>query len=310
MTKVLTTQKGFLRDYPDLVAKLKENGFETEEVEHSELTDHIEDAVGLMVGTEKVGRELIEKAKALKVISRYGIGYDAIDLKAASERGIVVTNAPGCNSNAVAELTIMDMLYCSRNIYRMNQGLRSKKKVRPLGTQIEGKKLGIIGVGTIGSIVALKCRALGMEVWCNDIKDKDEFYQKNGLVKAEKEEIYRNCDIITVHVPKTELTAGMIDREQIEMMKEDVILINTARGGIINETALYDALSEGRIRAAALDVSVEEPAFDNPLVQLDNCLFTPHAGASTYEAYQMMHSMAVDNLIEVLKTGTSVNKVN
>ena len=266
-------------------------------------------ADAVIAGLEDYGRELIESAGHLKVISRYGVGYDKVDLKAASDNHVAVTITPGANGDSVADLAMTLMLACARNVVVMDNGIKGRDQARPSGVEMWGKTLGVVGAGRIGKGVAKRCTGFSMRILCYD-QYKDEKFQKEcGAEYVDLDTLIRESDFITIHSPLTPETENMFGAEQFNAMKRDAILVNTARGGIVDETALYDALKNGVIRAAALDATVEEPPYDSPLCTLSNCILTPHAGAATREAASKMGLMAAQNVVDVLTRGSCAYEV-
>ena len=308
--KVVITKDEIKEINPDACRLMEDHECILVYCRRDELSSYIEDADAILIGTERCPGGLIERAKKLKAISRYGVGYDAIDLEAATQHGIIVANATGCNSKAVADLTLLLMLLCSRNVIYMNERLKKGNIERPLGEELYQKTVGVIGTGRIGKEVISRCKGFGMKVLANDISDYSEYAKEYNVEYTNKGRIYCESDYITVHVPKTSETINMITNKEIGMMKKSVILINTSRGGVINEKDLANALINKNVAAAGVDVSVCEPAVDNPLVHIKNCIFTPHAGAATKEAYWMMGQIAAENVVEILETGNCKNRVN
>jgi D-3-phosphoglycerate dehydrogenase len=260
----------------------------------------------------KVTEDLLEAGKKLKVVGRAGIGLDNVDIPAATKRGVVVMNTPGGNVVTTAEHTISMMLSLTRNIPQgtttMKSGLWEKKKLQ--GREIFNKVLGIIGYGKIGSIVADRARGLKMRVVVYDPFVTPEQIEKTGFEAVSLETLYKEADYITVHVPKLKNTAGMINKEAFDQMKTGVMIVNCARGGIINESDLYDAIQSGKVAGAALDVFETEPPGENPLLELDRLICTPHLGASTLEAQTNVAVAVAGQIIDYLKTGTILNAVN
>jgi len=260
----------------------------------------------------KVTEELLEAGKKLKVVGRAGIGLDNVDIPSATKRGVVVMNTPGGNVVTTAEHTISMMLSLTRNIPQgtatLKNGLWEKKKLQ--GREIFNKVLGIIGYGKIGSIVADRARGLKMRVVIYDPFVTPEQIEKTGFEAVSLEELYRQADYITIHVPKLKNTLGMINKEAFDQMKTGVMIVNCARGGIINETDLYDAIQSGKVAGAALDVFETEPPTDNPLLTLDRLICTPHLGASTLEAQTNVAVAVAEQIIDYLQTGTILNAVN
>jgi len=273
----------------------------------------IGDYQGLVIrSATKVTESLLTKAKNLKVIGRAGIGLDNVDIPAATKRGIIVMNTPGGNVVTTAEHTIALMLSLSRNIpsgtTTMKEGLWEKKKLQ--GREIYNKILGVIGFGKIGSIVADRARGLRMRVVVYDPIVTPEQIEKAGFESVSLDELYRKADYITVHVPKLKSTIGLLDKAAFAKMKDGVMVINCARGGIVNEADLYDAITSGKVAGAALDVFEQEPPESSPLFELDRVVCTPHLGASTREAQTNVAVAVANQIIDCLKNGTVVNAVN
>lgn len=255
-----------------------------------ELKSIISNYHGLIVrSATKVTREIIGLAKELKVIGRAGSGVDNIDCAAAEEKGIVVMNTPGGNTNAVAELTLGYMFALSRDIYNTSKSLKEERwdKKKFMGVEVLNKTLGILGYGKIGRSVALKSKCLGMEVLCYDpYVGRDIIDQFSIRLMADIEQVLSVADYISVHVPKKPETQSMISKEQFQIMKKGVFLINCARGGIVDEKALLWALNEGIVAGAALDVFEVEPPEDFSLIKHPKVLCTPHLGAATHESQE------------------------
>lgn len=248
------------------------------------LADALKDSDVLIVRSKtKVTKEVIEGAPNLKIIARAGVGLDNIDVKFAEEKGIKILNTPGASANAVAELVIGHMLSCSRNIAKAHHQMKNKiwDKKHLVGREIEGKTLGIIGYGRIGSLVGKKANALGMKIIAHSPHPRRE----DEIVEFvdDFDEFLKRADVITLHVPLTESTRNIINSENISKMKDGVYLVNTSRGEVIDEDALYEACKSGKVAAAGLDVYTHEP-YTGKLLELDNVLLTPHLGASTKEA--------------------------
>jgi D-3-phosphoglycerate dehydrogenase len=233
-----------------------------------------------------VDRDLIVRASRLKVIGRAGVGIDNVDLAAATERGVVVMNSPGGSTMTTAEHTLAMLFALSRNIPQAYRLLRDGQweKTRFKGVEISGKTLGVVGLGRIGSYVAHVAQGMGMNVLAYDPFISPGAEMTSGVEIAEIERIFREADFITIHTPLTDRTRHMVNAESIARMKDGVRIVNCARGGIINEPDLYEALKSGKVAGAALDVFEREPDTESPLLELDNFIATPHLGASTVEA--------------------------
>lgn len=268
---------------------------------------------GLVIrSATKVTEDLLEAATELKVVGRAGIGLDNVDIPAATKRGVVVMNTPTGNVVTTAEHAIAMMLALTRNIPQGTSSLKAgrwdKKKLQ--GREIFNKTLGLIGYGKIGSIVGDRARGLKMRVLVHDPYVTPEQIAKAGFESATLEELYKESDYITIHVPKLKSTMGLVNKDAFEQMKPGVMVINCARGGIINENDLYDALKSGKVAGAALDVFETEPPGESPLFELDNVICTPHLGASTAEAQTNVAVMVAEQIIAYLKHGTIINAVN
>jgi D-3-phosphoglycerate dehydrogenase len=234
----------------------------------------------------KVTRAVIEKGNKLKVLARAGIGVDNIDMKAASEKGIKVVNAPLGSTISVAELAFGHMIDLSRGITRGTAALKQNKwlKKELKGYELEGKTVGIIGCGRIGQALATRCKAFGMKVKGFDPYLPVEAAKSAGIELLGLDDLLKISDYISLHVALTDSTRKMLGGPQFTMMKKNAYLINCARGGVVDEDALYNALKEGRLAGAGLDVFETEPPVNPKLAELDNVTFTPHIGANTKEA--------------------------
>ncbi|MGZ7043320.1 MAG: phosphoglycerate dehydrogenase [Methanobacterium sp.] len=256
-------------------------------ITQEELIDKIKDFDAIIVRSRtKVTRNVIDAARKLKIIARAGVGVDNVDVEAATEKGIMVVNAPESTSITVAEHAMGLILSLARKISIADKSVKEGKwdKSRFMGIELAGKTLGIIGMGRIGSQVATRCKAFEMDIMVNDPYITEEAASKLGARIVDKETLLKNADIITIHVPLTPETKHSISKREFDIMKESSFIINCARGGIINEDDLYDALSQGVIAGAGLDVFENEPPEGSPLLELDNLVATPHIGASTKEA--------------------------
>lgn len=279
-----------------------------------ELKSSIQDYDALVIrSATKVTEDLLDSARNLKVVGRAGIGLDNVDVPAATKKGVVVMNTPGGNVVTTAEHTIALMMSLTRNIPQGTTSLKSgrwdKKKLQ--GREIMNKILGVIGFGKIGSVVADRARGLKMRVMVYDAVIPPETIEKKGFEPVSLEALYQAADYITVHVPKSKNTQGMINAMAFEKMKPGVMLINCARGGIVDEAALKDALASGKVAGAAMDVfETEPPPADHPLLALDNVVVTPHVGASTIEAQTNVAVAVAQQIIEYLKNNNTINAVN
>ena len=259
-------------------------------------------ADGYIAGLDTISAEALAGApESLKVISRYGAGVDRVDLAAARARGIVVTNTPGTNSTAVCELAFGLMLSLARRIPQLDAAVKSGGWPRTSGMELAGRTLGVVGFGAIGKKLAVRAKAFEMDVIAYDPYFDAAFAAEHGIRQVTLEELFPQADVISLHVPLTEQTRHMIGAAQIAAMKPGALIINTARGGLIDEAAAAEALKAGKLGGVGLDAFEVEPPQDSPLMGLDNVVMTPHAGAHTDEAVAAMGMMAVQNLIDVLQ---------
>jgi D-3-phosphoglycerate dehydrogenase len=260
----------------------------------------------------KATAKIIERATRLKVIGRAGIGVDNVEIPAATAKGIIVMNTPFGNSITTAEHAITLMLALAREIPQADASTQAGKweKNRFMGVEITGKTLGVIGCGNIGSIVADRAQGLRMKVVAYDPFLTPERAQTMGVEKVELDELFRRADFITLHTPLIDATRNIINADAIARMKDGVRIINCARGGLVDEAALHDALKSGKVAGAAFDVFVEEPAVNNPLFELSNFIATPHLGASTTEAQENVALQVAEQISAYLNTGEISNALN
>ena len=252
----------------------------------------------------KLTKDMIEKADKCKIIGRVGVGLDNIDVDAAKAKGIRVINAVEGAMNAVAELVLGLMLSLAREIPRADREIRNGKwlKKELMGTELSGKYLGIVGLGNIGKKLAKHARALNMNIIGYDvIPIADEFVREVGLIKTDLDTLLSSADFISFHVPFTKDTHHLVNSQRLGKMKKTAYLINTSRGEIIDEEALYAALNDGKIAGAALDVFEKEPATGNKLATLPNVICTPHMGAQTKEAQTLAANVIAEKIIMILR---------
>jgi len=255
-------------------------------------------------GRTKLSRELIEKADKCQILARVGIGLDNIDQDAAKEKNIRVINAVEGAITAVAELVIGLMLSMAREIPRADREIRNGNWIKKelMGSELKGKYLGIIGLGNIGKRLGRLARALNMNIIGYDVVPiDDEFSKEVGLMKADLDTLLSSADYVSLHVPLLDSTRHMVNAEKLKLMKNTACIINTSRGGVIDEEALYDSLKEGNIAGAALDVFEVEPATGNRLTTLPNFIATPHMGAQTKEAQLLAANIIAEKIIQVLR---------
>lgn len=296
---------------------LRAAGFEVEKrtgLSDVELREAVAIVNGLIVRSEtKVTADLMDAAKQLRVVGRAGVGVDNIDVAAATARGIVVMNAPDGNTITTAEHTIALLISLARRVPSANASLKSGlwERKKFIGVELQGKTLGIVGLGRIGRVVASRARAFGMNVIACDPFVAPDQARDLELESVTLEEVCERADFITVHTPLTAETRGVIGAEAFGRMKTGVRIVNCARGGLINEGALYNAITEGKVAGAALDVFEQEPPpADHPLLQLDEVIVTPHLGASTSEAQEGVAVTVAEQMRDYLMTGALRGAVN
>lgn len=290
--KVLITPRGFQKAGLHEVERMRKAGLEVHYNDtgipytHEEFVSYAKDADAIIVGVDRMDKAMIEQCPHLKVICKFGVGTDNIDLDVCKERNIYVGKTIGSNSRSVAEHVIAMMFTEAKNIYETVRDCKAGKWDKPTGYEITGKQIGIIGFGAIGKHVADMAHGLGMSIKAFDAFTIDtDVAEAYHAEIATFEDILRTCDYISLHIPLTDETANMISTEEFKMMKPNACLVNAARGGIVDEGALYEALHEGVIRSACFDVfSVEPPKHDEKLLALDNFLLTPHTASRTYES--------------------------
>ena len=293
---------------PVLNKVLKENGLKiTYEPQIS--PDQIKEKIGqynivIVRSRTKLTKELIEKADNCKIIARVGVGLDNIDLDAAKTKNIRVINAVEGAMTAVAELVLGLMFALARQIPRGNSGIRNgewlKKELK--GTELKGKYLGLIGCGNIGRRLGRLAKGLNMNIIGYDVIPIDEEFSKEvGLMKSDLDTLLQSSDYVSLHVPLLDSTYHMIDAKKLSLMKKTACIINTSRGGVIDEDALFEAIKNGNFGGAALDVFEKEPAIGNKLATLDNVILTPHIGAQTKEAQSLAANVIAEKIIQILR---------
>jgi D-3-phosphoglycerate dehydrogenase len=273
----------------------------------SELREIIAPYEGAILGLDSCDASVLERADKLRVISRYGSGVDQVDLETAARRGIAVTNTPGANRIAVAELTIGLLFALARNLPQTVSAARAGRWNRSAGIELCGKTLGIIGLGMVGQEVASRALVMGMTVLgCDPLRAAPV----PGVEQVDLSELLRRSDIVSLHCIATPETHNLINNQTLSQMRDASYLINTARGVLVNETDLLWALTTRKLAGAAADALCSDPPTDSPLLALDNFLYTPHIGATTRESVGRMSQMAAENLVAVLNGRPCDNIVN
>lgn len=305
--KVLVASRAFGRIVPDGIEILKQVCKVTRtssNLPERRLIRAIADCDGLLVGMDRVTGRVMDASGRLMVIAKYGVGYDNIDVAAASERGIIVTYVPHLNSQSVAEHTFGLISCLSRKLVDADRATRRGewRGLDFVGMELEGKKIGIIGLGEIGRRVARIAKGFGMQVLFYDVVHNEQIEREIGARYVDFHELLREADVVTIHTPLTDETVGMIGIEELKEMKPTVLLVNTARGRIVDEKALAKALREEMIAGAAIDVYEREPpGKGHPLFKLRNTALSPHIAAFTTESIRRMDVAAAEDLVAVIE---------
>ncbi|MBE3574471.1 MAG: phosphoglycerate dehydrogenase [Firmicutes bacterium] len=314
--RVLITPRSFGSASPQARRMLEENGWEIVPnpsggtLSPEQLSGLIRGVDALIVGIDPVDATVLARADSLRIISKYGSGVNNIDLAAARQMGIAVANVPQANVNAVADATIGAMIALARSFIQADASTRRGEWKRFTGTELWQKNLGIVGLGAIGKAVAKRARGLEMRIVAFDPFVDEKAAEALGVRPVSLEELLASSDFVSLHCPLTEETRGLIGAAQLGLMKKSAYLINFARGGIVDEAALVQALRAGTIAGAAVDAYEQEPPpQDHPLFGLDNVLVFPHMGAHTWEAIDAMSVAAARNVVEFFQTGTCANLV-
>lgn len=269
-------------------------------IPEQELVSFYKDADGIIVGLEKITPEILDQLPNLKIIAKYGVGLDNIDIEACNKRNIKIGWTGGVNKRSVAEMALGFMLALSRNLYVTSNQLKSGTWNKNGGIQLTGKTIGIIGVGNIGKELIEILSPFNCNILINDLIEINDF-GKNHISQVDKNKLFTNSDFISVHTPLTIETSNLFNLDVFTKMKDSAFLINTARGGIVNEQDLKFALSNGIIAGAALDVYEIEPPIDIELLKLPNLICTPHTGGNANEAVVAMGMSAIEHLIQYFK---------
>ena len=284
-------QKELYKYFPN--AKLNLDG---KRFNQDELIEYIKNADGVIVGLEPINIEVLEKCPSLKILSKYGVGLNNVDLTECEKRNITVGWTGGVNRLSAAEMAIGFMMMLSRNLFITSNDLKKGTWNKSGGFQLSGKTIGIIGVGYIGKEVVRLLKPFRCKILVNDIIDQTDYYYKNNLKEVSKEEIFKKADIVTIHTPYDDSTDNMVDITILKGMKDTSFILNTARGGIINETDLKYALKNKIIAGAAIDSYIEEPPTDREFITLPNLICTPHIGGNSIEAVEAMGLSAISHI--------------
>ena len=304
--KILISSRSFGKIDSGAIKLLENEGLEPvmnpygKKLNEKEIMNLLDDAVGIIAGTENITGKIISQGNSLRVISRYGIGLDNIDLNAADQKNVLVFNTPETPKIAVAELVLSLILSLLKKIIDVDKNTKNGLWKPEIGNLISGKTIGIIGLGRIGKQLVEFLLPFKLKILAYEINPDKKFVSKNNIDLVSLETLIRESDIITLHVPLNKQTKHIISEKELEMTKKTAILINTARGGLVDEEILYSFLKERKIAGAAIDVFEEEPN-TGKLKELDNIILTPHIGTYTVETRKNMEIEAVNNLINGLR---------
>jgi len=303
--KVYVTAKSFGKIVPDGLkiledmAEIKRSPYDRPMTEE-ELIQSLKDIDAVVLGVDKCSRKVIESLERMRVIGRHGVGLDNVDLDAATEKGIIVTYTPHVNADSVADHTWALILALARKIIPADASTKSGRWEGPkfIGIELSNKTLGILGLGAIGQRVAKRARGFDMNILYHDKRRNEAFEREIGVTYVDLERLLRESDILTIHAALTSETRRMIGARELRMMKKTALLVNTARGEIIDEKILVQALREGWITGAALDVFEREPP--KQLLKIGNVVLTPHMSSYTFEALRRMDTMVAEDIVKVL----------
>lgn len=316
MPKVLITSPTFGIFVKEPLKLLEEEGCELTRLPPEEkateelIAHHAREAHAVIVGVEPIGERVFDAARKLKVVSKHGVGVDNVNLEEATRRRVVVANAPGTNNEAVADFTFALMLSISRRIPYLDRTTKHGEWKRVVGSELWAKCLGVVGLGAIGRRVARRAKGFEMKVVAHDIVEDRDYASREGIQYLPLEELLGEADYVSLHLPLTEATRGLIGERELRLMKPTSFLISTCRGGVVDEGALYRALKEGWIGGAASDVFLEEPPEGSPLLELDNFIATPHGAGYTQEALRAMGMVCAENVLRVLRGERPLHLVN
>jgi D-3-phosphoglycerate dehydrogenase len=315
--RVLATPRSFFEEGRDAVEWLTQAGVEVvpspvdRPLQEDELAALLGEVDGVVVGVDRIGRRALAAGRPrLRVVARNGIGVDTVDVQAATELGVVVTNAPSVNADSVADFTFALLLALVRRVVEADRAVREGRWPRLVGVELRDRCLGLLGFGRIGQRVAERARGFGMRTVAYDPVPDLAAAERLGVRLVSFPEVLAQADFLSLHLPLTPQTRHLLGEEELRCMKPGSFLVNTARGGVVDEAALARALQEGWIAGAACDVFDEEPPRTSPLLQAPNVLLSPHMASHTREAIARASRVAAENVLAVLQGGRPPNAVN
>ena len=282
--------------FPNTVYSQKNNY-----LSESELIGFLKNADAAIIGRDSITKATLEALPQLKIISKYGVGLDNLDIFSIKEKGVELAVTAGTNKRSVAELTLSFMLGLCHRTFIGAERIKRGEWIREGGHNLSGKTIGIMGCGNVGKEVVHLLKPFGCVILVCDIEDRSEFCRDQGVTESSMGSLIEKSDIVTLHVPLTDLTRNMIDETVLRKMQANAYLINTSRGAVVNPSALHKALVSGEISGAALDVFCSEPPDDMAFLELPNLMVTPHIGGNSVEAVEAMGQAAIDNLVEFFK---------
>ncbi len=304
--KVVVTPPAFCKSEPlkSKLSSLFPNTVYSEKNDYlsgSELINFLKEADAAIIGRDPVTQVTLDALPQLQMISKYGVGFDNLDLNAIKQSGIELAVTSGTNKRSVAELTLSFMIGLCHNIFISAERMKKGEWIREGGHDLSGKTVGIIGCGNVGKEVIKLLKPFGCKILINDIEDRSEFCREQGATESSLESLIEESDIVSLHVPLTDLTRDMINEKVLQSMKKNAFLVNTSRGPVVNQSHLHIALASGEISGAALDVFCSEPFEDLEFLNLRNLMVTPHIGGNSVEAVEAMGQGAIDNLVNYFK---------
>jgi D-3-phosphoglycerate dehydrogenase / 2-oxoglutarate reductase len=304
---VLVTTRSFGREVPEPLERLRKAGCtilewrEGSGLPETDLAAKAAEADAWIVAFHPIGAALMDAAPRLRIIAKHGVGVDNIDLQAAADRGIIVSTAPSANDQAVADLTMALLLSLLRRVPEANASVKSGRWERFLGFGLCGKVMGIVGLGRIGQNVARRAKGFGVDLVGADPVWPEDAAGEIGIRRVTPDELFARSDLISLHAPLTPETQGLIDESALTRMKPGVWIVNTSRGKVVNEKAMYEALRSGKVAGYATDVFEAEPPTGSPLLSLPNVVATPHMGTHTRESLRLMGDRAADAVLRALR---------
>jgi D-3-phosphoglycerate dehydrogenase len=312
--RVLIGSRSFGTAAPEHITELKQAGCEVipngvgRAYRAEELLTVLRDVDAIITGTDELTGEVIASANRLKTIAKHGVGVDNIDLDAARARGIVVTATPGTMHDSVADLAMALLLAVARRIVPMDEGVKAGGWPRSTGMELRGKTMGLVGFGRIGREVARRAQGFGMRIVAFDPYPDETYAARHNVTLLPFEELLKSSDVVSLHAAASD-SGPLLGERELAMMREGAIVINSARGQLIDETALAEAIRAGRLGGAGLDVFTHEPPQDSPLLLLDRVVLTPHLGGQTQEALCAMGAMCVENCLLALRGEKPLHEV-